>query len=201
MKTILVVIVFLFTVCSIKAQPLGLHAGITMNTSDINYPGVDVNRKVGFECGVFYQKPIVDEILDIRLDMLYFNNGFSLKYSIENNTGITYHFTEDNLKLPLTIVWKPEIKGIKPILKAGMFSSYAISGKVKDSESDSSLKYKNNSGRIDYGAIVGLGTYISSRIVLNVGYEYGFAKRSLCLGDQYVSVRNRRYLAAINYFF
>ncbi len=187
-----------YTVCS---QDFGIQAGVRFNTSGIKYSGVDAHRKAGFEGGLFYRHPINIESLSLRAAILYFNQEFSLGNDMGNNTGITYHFVEDNLKLPLTIEWYPLSGRIKPFLQGGLYTSYSISGKIKDSDSNNTLKYKQGSHKLDYGIIVGIGIYLTSQIALCTDYEYGFADRDLQLGDQFVSVKNRGCSVALHYLF
>lgn len=187
-----------YTVCS---QNIGIQAGIRVNTSSIKYPGVDANRKAGFEGGIFYRHPMSIESLSLRAAILYFNQEFSLSNDMGNNTGITYHFAEDNLKLPLTIEWHPFWGRIKLFLQGGLYTSYSISGRIKDSDSNNALKYKQGSHKLDYGVIAGIGIYLTSQIALGANYEYGFANRDLQLGDQFVSVKNRGCSVSLHYLF
>lgn len=201
MKILFAAILLLVGVNSVYSQGFGVQAGIRVNTSGIEYPGVDIKRKAGFEGGVFYRHPIYTESLGIRAAMLYSRQEFSLKSDMGNNIGITYHFKEDNLKLPLTVEWHPLPVLIKPFLQAGLYTSYSLSGNIKDSDSSNSLKYKKDGDRFDYGAVVGIGAYLTSHIILNVNYEHGFTDRSLVLGDQFVSVKNRGCSVMLNYLF
>lgn len=201
MKILVVTILLFASTYTVYSQDFGIQAGARINTSGIEYPGVEVNRKVGFEGGVFYRHPINTESLSLRVAMLYFMQEFSLESDMGNSTGITYHFREDNLKLPLTVEWYPLAGSVKPFLQAGLYASCSVSGKIKDSDSSSTLKYKKGGNRIDYGALVGLGVYLTPKIALNANYEHGFADRDLTLGDQFVSVKNRGFSVMLQYLF
>lgn len=201
MRILFITILLLTGTYTIYSQEFGLQAGVRINTSGIEYAGVDVKRKLGFDGGAFYRHPVGVLTLNVRVAMLYFNHEFSLENSLGNNSGITYHFVENNLKLPLTIEWHPMSWIVKPFLQAGVYTSYCLSGKIKDSDSSTKLKYGKSGHRFDYGAIVGIGVYLTSSIALNANYEYGFADRNLVLGDQFVSVNNRGYSVVINYLF
>ena len=200
MKIRLIAILLLIGTCNAFSQSFGVQAGIRMNTSGIKYPGVDVSRKVGFEGGVTFRQPLYVGSLSIRTGLLYFMQEFSLKYDMGNNNGISHHFSEDNLKVPVTIEWRPTKGLIKPFLHAGVYASCAISGRIKDNDSGDSL-YSGGSHRIDYGAMAGIGVYFTSRIALNANYEYGFSDRDLVIGEQFVSVKNRGCSIALNYLF
>lgn len=201
MKILFATILLFVSTYTAYSQNFGVQAGVRINTSSIEYPGVDVSRKAGFEGGVFYRHPVGIESLNIRAGLLYFRQEFSLESDMGNNIGITYHFKEDNLKLPLTVEWRPLPISIKPFLQAGLYTSYSLSGKIKDSDSSSSLKYEKNGHKLDYGAIVGIGAYLTSHMSLNVNYEHGFSDRNLKLGDQFVSVKNRGCSIVLNYLF
>jgi len=201
MKRFLIIVLFITVTYTVYSQGFGIQAGVRINASGIDYPGVDIGRKAGFEGGVTYRMPISVLPLSIRTELLYNNSEFNLKNDLGNNSGITYHFVENNLKLPLTIEWRPLPGIIKPFIQAGLYTSCSISGSIKENDSSNSLKYKKSGHRFDYGAVVGLGTYLTSHIALNINYEHGFTARELELGDQFVSVKNRGCSVSLNYLF
>lgn len=201
MKIFLISILFIIGTYTCYSQSLGVQAGTRINLSGIDYSGVEVSRKMGFEGGVSYRYSFRLLPLSLRASMLYFNSEFSLKNDIGNNVGITYHFEEHNLKLPLTVEWRPLPGLIKPFLNAGFYASYSLSGNVKDTDSDNSLKYRNNGHRLNYGTIVGIGIFLTPGIALNANYEYGFLQRDLILGDQFVSVKDRGCSVVLSYQF
>ena len=201
MRIFLITILFVTGIYTAYSQNFGIQAGVRLNTSSIKYSGVEASRKAGFEGGVFYRHPMNIESLSLRAAILYFNQEFSLGNDMGNNIGITYHFVEDNLKLPLTIEWYPLSNQIKPFLQGGLYTSYSVSGKIKDSDSNNTLKYKQGSHKLDYGVILGIGVYLTPQIALGADYEYGFANRNLRLGDQFVSVKNRGFSVAVHYVF
>lgn len=201
MKKIFIAILLLICSYTTYAQTFGIQAGVRINTAGIEYPGVNISRKAGFEGGISYQYPISVLPLTIRAALLYSNNRFTLKNDLGNNMGITYNFEENNLKLPLTVEWKPLPGIIKPFLKVGLYTSYSFSGKIKESDSSNSLKYKNNSHKMDYGSIVGIGAYFTKNIAFSASYEHGFVRRDMVLGNQFVSVRERGCLFTLNYLF
>lgn len=201
MKIFLITILFVIGTYTAYSQSFGIQAGVRFNTSSIKYSGVEANRKAGFEGGVFYRHPMNIESLSLRAAILYFNQEFSLVDDMGNNTGVTYHFVEDNLKLPLTIEWYPLSNRIKPFIQGGLYTSYSISGKIKDSDSSVTLKYKQGSHKLDYGVTLGVGISLTPQIALGANYEYGFADRNLRLGDQFVSVKNRGFSVSVDYLF
>lgn len=201
MKVLLIAILLVCGICTASSQNFGVQAGVRLNTSSIDYPDVNINRKAGFEGGIFYRRPIFMEHFGLRASLLYFNQEFSLKNDMGGNTGITYHFSEDNLKLPLVVEWQAGFGKLKPLVKAGLYSSYCVSGKIKDRESTNSLDYRKSIHRIDYGLTFGFGVCLRSRIALNATYDHGFARRELGLGDRLVSVSSRGCSFCLNYLF
>lgn len=201
MRIFFITILFILSTYLAYSQNFGIQAGVRFNTSSIKYSDVEISRKAGFEGGVFYQHPMNTESLSLRAAILYFNQEFSLVDDMGNGTGITHHFVEDNLKLPLTIEWHPLSSSIKPFLQGGLYTSYSISGKIKGSDSNSTLKYKQGSHKLDYGVVFGIGIYLTPQVALGANYEYGFANRNLRLGDQFVSVKNRACSVAVHYLF
>ncbi len=201
MRLFFIAILLFISACTVYSQNFGIQAGVRLNTSSIKYSGVDTKKKAGFEGGIFYRHPMNIESLSLRAAILYFNQEFSLESDMGNNTGITYYFIEDNLKLPLTIEWHPTLGRIKPFLQGGLYTSYSFSGKIKDSDSDSSLKYRQGGHRFDYGVVIGAGIYLTPQIALGANYEHGFANRDLQLGDQFVSVKNSGCSVSLHYLF
>ncbi|MDR1504744.1 MAG: PorT family protein [Prevotella sp.] len=201
MKTLFISILLLAGAYTVSSQTIGVQAGIRLNTSTIRYTGVDISRKAGFEGGFSYQNTIGLPGLSFRVAILYFNQEFSLENDMGNNIGITYHFMEDNLKLPLVAEWSPFPTKIKPFVQAGLYTSYAISGNIKDSDSGNRIKYEKAGHRIDYGIVIGAGVYLTRHIVLDTRYEYGFSGRNLMLGDQIVYVCNKGYSVSLRYLF
>jgi len=201
MKTLFITILLIIGTGCAFSQSLGVQAGVRLNASEITYPGVDISRKAGFEGGLAFRQPIYLLPLGVRAALLYSRQEFNLKSDMGNSTGITYHFIEDNLKLPVTLEWRPMGGLIKPFVQGGLYASYCVSGKIKDSDSSTSLKYRKDGNKMDYGVIAGVGAYITSRIALHANYEYSFSKRDLALGDQFVAVRNQGCTVALNYFF
>ncbi|MBF0650064.1 MULTISPECIES: porin family protein [Dysgonomonas] len=201
MKTLFISILLLAGAYTVSSQNIGIQAGIRLNTSTVRYTGVDISRKAGFEGGLSYQHPIGLPGLSLRAALLYFNQEFSLENDMGNNIGITYHFMEDNLKLPLIAEWTPFPTKIKPFVQAGLYTSYAISGNIKDSDSGNRIKYEKAGHRIDYGIVIGAGVYLTRHIILDTRYEHGFSGRNLMLGDQIVYVCNKGYSVSLRYLF
>lgn len=200
-KRFFIIILLIASSYTVYSQSLGVEAGVRINTARIEYPGVNITRKSGFEGGVFYKYPISVLPLNIRAAVLYSNSAFSLKNDLGNSIGITYHFEENKLKLPLTVEYKPFSGLIDPFFFAGLYTTYSLSGSIKDSDSSSSLKYRQNSHKFDYGSIVGVGASLTSHLALRAAYEYGFVRRDIILGDQIVSVRERGVSIQLNYLF
>jgi len=202
MRLIFVIILFIVSAAGLQAQGFGVQAGVKLNNSKIEYPGVDVDKRLGFEAGVFYEiaLPVISS-WSVTPALLYSNSGFKLQDDHGNGTGITYHFTEHSIKLPVMIKKQFGIGPVKPFVKGGLYASYAFSGRVKDSETHHTLKYENDSDKMDYGASLGVGVRLLSRIGLDVNYDLSFAKRSIVLGDQFVSVKNRGSSISLSYLF
>ncbi|MDR2955391.1 MAG: PorT family protein [Prevotella sp.] len=184
------------------AQGFGIKAGVHLDNSDIKCSGVEADRKPGFEAGAFYELALpVMTAWKINVGLSYYNNRFKLQDDYGNSTGITYHFSENNLKLPVTIKYQLDYEVIKTFISGGVYSSYMFSGKIKDSESSQSIKYEKSGDKIDYGVSVGIGALLLSHVGLNINYDFGFAERNIVLGDQYVSAKNRKCSILLSYIF
>lgn len=202
MKLLFTIGLFIISSYTCLAQGFGLQAGIKLNNSDVKCAGIEADTKAGIEIGAFYEIALpVITTWKVNAGLLYSNHRFSLQDDYGNNTGITYHFSENNIKLPVKIRWQPDLGLIKPFINGGVYSSYMFSGKIKDSDSRESLKYKDSKDKIDYGISIGVGVYLMSHIGLNINYDMGFAERNIMLGEQFVSAKNKECSILLNYRF
>ena len=90
---------------------------------------------------------------------------------------------------------------VKQYIQAGLYSSYVLSGRVKDGDTSHSLDFKNNSDRFDTGFSVGIGSYLTKNIQILINYDHGFTKSEINFGDQVISSKNRRWGLSAGYMF
>lgn len=186
-----------------QSQTVGIEAGLKLPQAVVEYSGVDMSRKIGFELGIFLQKEIGNGgDWNSRISLLYSYSGFSLGDNLGGGqAGITYHFVENSAKLPLVFEWHPGHSRCTPFGRIGLYSSYAIRGRLKAYGEDSGLHYQRGGDRFDVGSLLGVGVNLIRAVGLTANYEFGLRKRRLALGDQFVLVRNRAGLISLSIYF
>ncbi|WP_165020274.1 porin family protein [Dysgonomonas sp. ZJ279] len=202
MKVKVLFLLFIFVpVIALNAQRLGVKAGVNLNNSKVDFNGMDADLYTGFNVGLISDFNLPFSGWKFNTGLLYSYEGFKLKEDYGNNMGITYHFITNNIEIPLNIRREFNHFVIKHYIQAGLNSSYALSGRIKDGESSRSLSFKNNADRFDFGASVGIGCYLTSKLQLLASYDHGLTESELVFGDQIISTKNRRWSLAVGYMF
>ncbi len=173
-KIILLIILFLETITTIKAQDKSMHkssAGIKggYNLAAVSFDGDgETGQRHGFHIGV-YGESFVSESFAIQPELLYSQQG----YKIKNSSGV---FTQklDYINLPVMFKAYPSENFF---LEAGPQIGLAVSHKEEYSGLfNSSQEYDPNS--FDWGLNFGSGFKTNSGVSLSVRYHLG-------LGDLY----------------
>lgn len=204
MKIKLVVITLLLlsmSVFTISAQQLGVRAGVDLNSSNIRFNNIDANLRTGFHVGVIsdFDLPLIG--WKINTGLLYSYDGFTLKQSYGNNTGITYHFNNNNLEIPINLRKEFNLLAVKPFVQGGVYASYLISGRVKDGTSSNKMEFKSSNDRIDVGLNFGVGASVISKLRLVANYNLGFNRKQILLGQDVVSYKNAFWSLSAEYIF
>jgi hypothetical protein len=183
-----------------ESQTIGIQAGLKLPQNGITYPNVDIHQNVGFEAGISISQKIDGwNSWNGRVALIYSYSAFSVSDNLgASNAGITYHFVENKVKVPILFEWNRRQTPFIPFIQIGIYCSCALGGKLKAYGEETSLRYKTGGDRFDLGPHLGFGLALTSCIQLVAGYEYGLRVKSLALGDQYVLKRNRGGLVSMN---
>lgn len=207
MKKVAAAVLLFVCVVSLHAQiRVGVRGGVVLDNSKIGYPDVKNETKTGFDGGLTldFSLPLLG--WNINTGASYANRGFSLKHERGLNneglmTGETYHFTTHSLEIPVNIRKEFNLIAVKPFVQTGLYGSYILSGKVKDSETSHSIKFEDDSDKFTTGANIGVGCVFISKISLLANYSIGFSKNKYTFGESTVSRRNRSCTFSLGYLF
>lgn len=201
MKKLLFLFVLFVVAVVCQAQRIGVVAGLNFDASSIKYQGVGVDQKVGCKVGVFNEINVLSDDLSLNIGLTYRYREFSLRQHFDDTSGISYYFSENFIELPVVLqkIWT-QFK-FKPLIKGGIYSSYAFSGKIKDNESSSSLKYRRGEDKFRNGLIFGAGVYLWNNLRVDADYSFSFSENHLLLGDREVSLKDRGCTISLAYIF
>lgn len=191
----------LLSVSGVSAQQLGVRAGANLSNSKVELKGVDIKANMGFNIGVISDFNLPFDGWKINAGLLFSNQGFALKQDYGNNSGLTYNFTTNTIEVPVNVRKEFNFFIVKQYVQAGLYSSYALSGRIKDGDTSHSLDFKNNSDRFDTGFSLGVGSYLTRNIQVLINYDHGFGKSEMNFGDQIIASKNRRWTLSAGYMF
>lgn len=199
-KTLLLLITFA-SLSTIKAQQWGVRAGVNLSNPRVELNDIDTKSYIGFNIGVASAFNLPFDGWKINAGLLFSNQGFSIKEDYGNNSGVTYNFITNTIEVPVNVRKEFKLLIVKQYIQAGLYSSYALSGRVEDGETSHSLDFKTDSDRFDAGFSVGLGSYLTKNIQVLISYDHGFTKSEINFGDQVLASRNRKWALSAAYIF
>lgn len=199
-KTLLLLVI-LISLSSVNAQQLGVRAGVNLSNTQVELNGIDTKSYVGFNIGGISDFNLPFDGWKINAGLLFSNQGFALKQDYGNNSGLTYNFITNTIEVPVNVRKEFNLLIVKQYIQAGLYSSYVLSGRVKDGDTSHSLDFKNNSDRFDTGFSVGIGSYLTKNIQILINYDHGFTKSEINFGDQVIASKNRRWGLSAGYMF
>lgn len=199
-KTLLFLVI-LVSLSSVNAQQLGVRAGVNLSNTQVELNGIDTKSYVGFNIGAISDFNLPFAGWKINAELLFSNQGFALKQDYGNNSGLTYNFITNTIEVPVNVRKEFNLLIVKQYIQAGLYSSYVLSGRVKDGDTSHSLDFKNNSDRFDTGFSVGIGSYLTKNIQILINYDHGFTKSEINFGDQVIASKNRRWRLSAGYMF
>ena len=199
-KTLLLLVI-LVSLNSVNAQQLGVRAGVNLSNTQVELNGIDTKSYVGFNIGAISDFNLPFAGWKINAGLLFSNQGFALKQDYGNNSGLTYNFITNTIEVPVNVRKEFNLLIVKQYIQAGLYSSYVLSGRVKDGDTSHSLDFKNNSDRFDTGFSVGIGSYLTKNIQILINYDHGFTKSEINFGDQVIASKNRRWGLSAAYMF
>lgn len=199
-KLIVLPLLLLF-LTGLKAQQIGVRAGVNLNSSKVDYENIDAKFRTGFNVGAISDFNLPLDGWKLNTGLLYNYQGFSLRQDRGNNQGISYYFNTNNLELPINIRKEFDLHAIKPFIQGGVYGSYVLSGRIKDGDSSQTMKFKKNGDKLDIGMNFGAGCYLTTKLRLVANYGFGFKERQIVFGDQFVSYKNASWSLSAEYIF
>lgn len=194
----LVIVVSCF---SVNAQQLGVRAGVSLSNTQVELNGIDTKLYVGFNIGAISDFNLPFASWKINTGLLFSNQGFALKQDYGNNSGVTYNFTTNTIEVSVNVRKEFNLFIVKQYIQAGLYSSYALSGRIKDGDTSHSLDFKKNTDRYDTGFSIGVGSFLTPKIQILINYDHGFTKSKINFGDQVIVSKNRRWGLSAVYMF
>lgn len=199
---LLLVLLALLAFTNVNAQKLGVRAGVNLSNPKVELSGLDAKSYTGFNVGITSDFNLPLNGWKINAALLFSNQGFALKQDYGNNSGVTYNFTTNTIEIPVNVRKEFNLLMFKSLfVQAGLYSSYALTGRVKDGDTSHSLDFNSNSDRFDGGLSIGAGSYITKNIQILINYDYGFSESEVKFGDQVIGSRNRRWAFSAGYMF
>lgn len=153
----------------------GIKGGVNLSNF---YSGDDVsdnNLKPGFQAGVYWKAPIIEDVLFIQPEILYTRKGAQSTYSNFIQGSGKYQFGLGYAQLPVLL-------GVdigKFNIHAGPYIAYLTDAKVKDVDNDGDINgavdlNRKNFNSIDYGLSGGIGLDFDAA---QVGLRYDLGLR------------------------
>jgi len=198
-KFVLCCTILLITSAGTYAQRLGVKAGYIADFSGISYPGINASSNDGFQVGVESDIPFRHAGIGIKTGLLYVNRGFKLTEDYSNGSGVTFYFRTNNVELPVVLYKEFNLLSLKAYAKGGLYTSYILSGKIRDGISSGTLDLNGNA-RFDYGIVLGLGIKILPNLVFDIDFNHGLKNKKYKFGDNTISEKNSRIAFSMIYY-
>ena len=155
----------------------GIKGGVSLSNLYSGNTVTDEKVKPGFLAGVYLKAPIVEDLLFIQPELIYIQKGNQSNYSNFIQGSGKYQFSLGYVELPVAI-------GVKlgPVsIHAGPYAAYLTNAKVKDVNSDGTIKgatdlNQQNFNTIDYGVFGGAGFDLK---YVQVGARYDLGLREI----------------------
>lgn len=199
-KTFLFLVIFI-SLNVVHAQQLGFRGGVNLNNTNVDLNGIDKKSKIGFDLGIMSDFNLPFHEWTINTGILFSKQRFELKQDYGNNVGVTYNFITNNIEVPVTVRKEFNLTLVKPFIQIGLYSSYAISGKLKDGETKHSLDFNKNIDRFNAGLTAGIGSYLTKNIYFLINYDHGLRKNKIGFGDENITLKKRKWLLSAGYTF
>lgn len=209
MKKTFLTIITLSTFFFTNAQDFGLRAGLNYSKQKDNF--IDKNDfKLGYQIGVT-SKMDLGKNISFNPSLVWSTKGYKLKNDLYTNQdeGLNLNMklkeivNLNYIEMPLNLGYTLKLGKVNPIIQAGPYLSYLISGKhtsYLDNKKYPSHKIDvRDLNRFDYGLNFSLGAEISKFQVL-ANYAYGIGNQIKNSNSDYY-IKNRSFQLMLNYYF
>jgi len=209
-KLLIIVFAFTMTTKSFAQGKYGVKTGLNLanlleKDNDYTYSD-DYSMRIGFHLGGTAEFPI-SEKLSAQAGLLYSTKGFRFS-SLDDSSGNSsesFSVILQYFEIPINVIYKIELGGLKLCLNAGPYLGYAFRGVTKDSEDFSiDLNIGSSEGDVikalDYGFNIGAGVEINDAITIGLQYGLGLANIASYTENGY-RVNNRVIGISFGYMF
>ncbi len=136
----------------------GIKGGVNLSNFYAGDEIGDNNIKPGFQAGMYFKAPIIEDVLFVQPELLYTRKGAQATYSNILQGSGKYQFSLGYAQLPVLL-------GVNLgnfNIHAGPYVAYLTDAKVKDVDSDGSIDgasdlNRGNFNTFDYGLSGGIG--------------------------------------------
>ncbi len=191
----------------------GVKAGLNMSNmtnkdKDKDYDE-DYKMKPGFHIGLTAEYAI-SENLSVEPGLLFSTKGYKV-----DESGIKMKANLNYFEVPINVLYKFDLGGVKAFVNAGPYLGFAMSGKIKadekifeDEEGNptdemdieiGSDKEKDDVKAFDFGLNLGVGAEISN---ITLGLQYGFGLANLApVTENDYKLKNKGFALSVGYKF
>lgn len=200
-KTFIVALLAIASSTAIYAQSattFGIRAGVNfqnLNGKDFNDDKLENKLKTGFHAGVNAEIPVGIDFY-LQPGLLFTTKGAKAEVG-DTKINLSY------LELPINFVYKPELGEGRMILGFGPYAAYALSGEVKDPDSDIEFGDQPNEWkRFDAGANLLAGYEFSNNLSFQLNAGLGLTRlNNRPDNDNNSSIKNTGFGVSLGYRF
>ena len=200
-KTFIVALLAITSSTAIYAQStttFGIRAGVNfhnLNGKDFNDDKLENKLKTGFHAGVNAEIPVGIDFY-LQPGLLFTTKGAKAEVG-DTKINLSY------LELPINFVYKPELGEGRMILGFGPYAAYALSGEVKDPDSDIEFGDQPNEWkRFDAGANLLAGYEFSNNLSFQLNAGLGLTRlNNRPDNDNNSSIKNTGFGVSLGYRF
>ena len=181
-----------------SATTFGIRAGVNfhnLNGKDFNDDKLENKLKTGFHAGVNAEIPVGIDFY-LQPGLLFTTKGAKAEVG-DTKINLSY------LELPINFVYKPELGEGRMILGFGPYAAYALSGEVKDPDSDIEFGDQPNEWkRSDAGANLLAGYEFSNNLSFQLNAGLGLTRlNNRPDNDNNSSIKNTGFGVSLGYRF
>ena len=181
-----------------SATTFGIRAGVNfhnLNGKDFNDDKLENKLKTGFHAGVNAEIPVGIDFY-LQPGLLFTTKGAKAEVG-DTKINLSY------LELPINFVYKPELGEGRMILGFGPYAAYALSGEVKDPDSDIEFGDQPNEWkRFDAGANLLAGYEFSNNLSFQLNAGLGLTRlNNRPDNDNNSSIKNTGFGVSLGYRF
>ncbi|WP_080055500.1 porin family protein [Spirosoma aerolatum] len=174
----------------------GFRGGIQSASFSFNPNYYSTSNFIGFQAGIMVDKPI-GKSGRFRPQLLYSSKGTKL---VNPTTNASLKFSVNYLEVPIDLLFKIPTSSGQLLLGGGLYSGYALSGKVGSENATIGNSQTDTFTPIDFGLRASAWYDLPSGLTLNVFYSFGLSNTNPTISVNEPTVKNRAFGLGIGYF-